>query len=178
MNNQINKQVIKVYESLVTLHETQASFQAKHLELLKKMLAEEEAILNAMLFRIAFIQILIFLTGIVLAFLLSRFIAGSLWKLEQSASAIARGDLDTPVECGASDEIGSLGKALESMRKMLKAHSANLEKEIASRTRELQKKNEDLERFNQLAVGRELRMVELKKRNRELTDKLAQKESE
>ena len=36
--------------------------------------------------------------------------------------------------------------------------------EVRERTKELEQKNEDLERFNRIAVGRELKMVELKKR--------------
>jgi len=37
---------------------------------------------------------------------------------------------------------------------------------------ELKKRNEDLEKFNRIAVGRELQMVELKKRIKELEEKL------
>ena len=43
-------------------------------------------------------------------------------------------------------------------------HAWELEREVANRTAELRKEKEELERANRLLVGRELRMVELKKR--------------
>lgn len=45
----------------------------------------------------------------------------------------------------------------------LKEHREHLEELVSERTSELEKKNVELERFNKLFVGRELRMVELKK---------------
>jgi len=47
----------------------------------------------------------------------------------------------------------------------------NLEKKVEERTREFQKRVEELEKFHQLTVGRELKMVELKKRIKELEGK-------
>ncbi len=45
----------------------------------------------------------------------------------------------------------------------LKELSESLERQVKARTKELQEKIEQLEKFNKLAVGRELKMVELKK---------------
>ncbi|MFA7382037.1 MAG: PAS domain S-box protein [Desulfurivibrionaceae bacterium] len=53
------------------------------------------------------------------------------------------------------------GEALSRMNEVL-------ERRVQERTAELEKKNEELERMNQLFVGRELRMVELKKRLKKL----------
>jgi len=44
----------------------------------------------------------------------------------------------------------------------------NLEKKVEERTKELQKRVEELERFNKLTIGRELKMVELKKEIKKL----------
>lgn len=49
----------------------------------------------------------------------------------------------------------------------LEEFSKNLENIIEERTEDLKKKVEDLERFSRLTVGRELRMIELKKKLRE-----------
>jgi len=47
--------------------------------------------------------------------------------------------------------------------KELKELSDHLEMDVQNRTKELQQKIEELEKFNKLTIGRELKMVELKK---------------
>jgi PAS domain S-box-containing protein len=51
------------------------------------------------------------------------------------------------------------------------------EQKLARSTQELQVRNADLERFNKVAIGRELRMIELKKQINELHKQLGQKPS-
>lgn len=55
--------------------------------------------------------------------------------------------------------------------KELKELADSLEGQVKERTKELQSKMEELERFNKLAVGRELKMVELKKEIENLKEK-------
>ncbi len=50
----------------------------------------------------------------------------------------------------------------------LQEEKASLEERVEERTRELQKKIEELERFQKAAVGRELKMIELKKEIKKL----------
>ncbi len=52
----------------------------------------------------------------------------------------------------------------------------SLEAKVKERTRELQEKMTELERFNRLAVGREIKMVELKKELEEYRQNLLKKE--
>ncbi len=72
---------------------------------------------------------------------------------------------------GGQDEIETAKTALEVRVKArtqeLRELSKNLEKQIGERTKELQGKVKELERFNKLAVGRELKMIELKKEIKE-----------
>ncbi len=56
--------------------------------------------------------------------------------------------------------------------------NANLEQRVKERTAELEQKNADLEKYNKLFVGRELRMVELKKIIVDLEMKISELEKE
>ncbi len=70
----------------------------------------------------------------------------------------AAGDMNVsaPVS-GKTDDIDAVAAGINMMME-----------EVKERTAELEHKNSELERFNRMAIGRELRMVELKKRIREL----------
>ncbi len=83
-------------------------------------------------------------------------------------------------------ELGEMRVALEESKTVLeikiKARSRELqdlvekrEKVIEERTKKLQEKLRELETFNKLTVGRELKMVELKKKIKELKEKLEKK---
>ncbi len=72
--------------------------------------------------------------------------------------------------------------AQEFLRKKVKERTSQLEKEqekleerVEKRTKELQDKLEDLRKFKKAVVGRELKMVELKKENEDLKRKLEEK---
>jgi HAMP domain-containing protein len=130
------------------------------------------------------ISILIMLLSLVLAIVtgiyLSRRITRPIIGLRDAATKIGQGALDTKIEVKSRDEIGELAGAFRQMmydlkksRAKLEDYSKNLEKQVAERTKELQTKMEELERFNRLAVGRELRMIELKKRIQELEGETA-----
>jgi hypothetical protein len=56
--------------------------------------------------------------------------------------------------------------------KELKELAVSLDKQVKEKTREIQEKMEELEKFNKLAIGRELRMIEIKKELEELKKKL------
>jgi PAS domain S-box-containing protein len=57
----------------------------------------------------------------------------------------------------------------------LEQHQIHLEELVKDRTKELEKKNEDLDKFNQLFVGREFRIKELRTEVEELKNKLSEK---
>lgn len=61
------------------------------------------------------------LIGLVLSYLLSRKVAGPLAVLDRQASALGRGDLDTPVQVATDNEIGRLANTLDGMRENLRA---------------------------------------------------------
>jgi len=59
--------------------------------------------------------------------------------------------------------------------KELEKLAENLENQVKARTKELQQRVDELEKFHQLTVGRELKMVELKKEAKKLEEKLKNK---
>jgi methyl-accepting chemotaxis protein len=115
-------------------------------------------------------------------------------KLLDVVQEVGTGDLDVRAKVGIKrDEIGDLAKefnfmvdrlklaqeALQEDKKVLeikvKARTNELEElntgldeKVKERTRELQERVEELERFHRLTVGRELKMLELKKENEKL----------
>jgi len=76
------------------------------------------------------------------------------------------------------NEIAEFGITLNNMLDQITTSQLTLEKkqkELESSKSDLQTKNEELEKFNKLAVGRELKMVELKRKIKELEEKLQSK---
>ncbi|MCF8368736.1 MAG: PAS domain S-box protein [Bacteroidales bacterium] len=82
----------------------------------------------------------------------------------------AQGKIDMII--GMVMDVTRQKKAAEEIKK----HHENLEKLVAERTTELEKKNEELMRFNKLFIGREFRIKELRDKLKELENKI--KESE
>lgn len=69
----------------------------------------------------------------------------------------------------------ALEAAVQSRTKELQELALSLEQKITVRTKELEEKVRELERFQKLAVGRELKMIELKHTIKELEDLLEHK---
>jgi signal transduction histidine kinase/CheY-like chemotaxis protein len=81
-----------------------------------------------------------------------------LMDLEESATTIADGNLDAPIDTSASNELGSLARAIDDMRQSvrhlihdlqeanakLQNHQNLLESKVKERTEELKRKNESL----------------------------------
>jgi signal transduction histidine kinase/HAMP domain-containing protein len=97
----------------------------------------------------------IWLTSIVIT---KRYISRPLLKIQEAASLIAHGDLDTFVDKSSSDEIGILAQHLDGMRgsikqlfeelseskEKLEEYSRTLEQKVEVRTRELARSVEEL----------------------------------
>ena len=97
-------------------------------------------------------------------FITKRYISSPLLKLQESASSIAHGDLDTIVDKSSNDEIGLLAKHLDIMRGSIKGlfsklkeskekleeYSRTLEHKVEARTRELARSVEELEALGEI----------------------------
>ena len=104
----------------------------------------------------------IWLTSI---FITRRYISSPLLKLQESASMIARGDLDTFVDKSSSDEIGTLAQHLDVMRRSIKRlfaelreskgkleeYNRTLEQKVEVRTRKLARSVEELKALGEVS---------------------------
>jgi len=101
-------------------------------------------------------------------------ISSPLTKLTKGAEIIGKGNLEHRIDVKSKDEIGGLATAFNNMATGLKDKSKEIQKELTMRKKaeeELRKRVEELEKFSKLTVGRELRMIELKKKIKELERK-------
>ena len=86
---------------------------------------DKSKILSAQKFKTALIEIILLtvisiIIGLTLGFLVSRSIAGGLNKMVVVADAIARGELETPIDITGTDEIGKLSSSVLKMQTSLK----------------------------------------------------------
>ncbi|MBI5970944.1 MAG: HAMP domain-containing protein [Deltaproteobacteria bacterium] len=92
-------------------------------------------------------------------------------ELHNGAERIAGGDFDFRVDVKTGDEIEQLAHHFNAMATRLKESYSALEKRVLDRTRELEERLRELERFKTVAIGREVRMKELRDELRALREK-------
>ena len=109
---------------------------------------------------------------------LQHVISEPMRSLVAGTQELAGGNLSARVTVTSSDELGELAHAFNEMAGSLQQsheevfnQQRNLERAVAERTEELARSNAELERFNRLATGRELRMIELKRQINELAQR-------
>jgi nitrate/nitrite-specific signal transduction histidine kinase len=159
-------------------------------------------ILKLILFQSLIAVILFVGIYIFLFFILEKKIFKPLFELRDIVSRIQKGDDRVEFTIKEENEIGELATGLNEMIKELRrSHDAlqeakttleirvrartreieevvkSLDQKVKERTGELQDRLKELERFHKLAVGRELKMVELKNKIKALKDKLKEYES-
>ena len=89
-------------------------------------------------------------------FYLAKRITSPIIDLTEVARRISGGDFSQQAKTESSNEIGVLALTFNEMTSKIRDYQQGLEQKVAERTREL-------ERMNKLMVGRELKMIELKK---------------
>jgi PAS domain S-box-containing protein len=106
--------------------------------------------------------------AVYVAFFFSRSMTASLQTLLTRADALARGELDEPIEIESSDEIGKLAQGFESMRRSIRKLIADLQDEknalegrVSERTEELDKAFHKQEEQTQALEQRNAEMLEI-----------------
>ncbi len=143
--------------------------------------------------RAAVIFSLAVLVSIFLALKLTERIITPLLDLRKAIRKITKGDLSYRINIRTGDEVEEIGKEfnlmteklketreeLEEAKKILEIKvrartkeleelAESLEDQVEARTEELERKVEELEKFHKLTVGREKKMIKLKKENKRL----------
>ncbi len=101
-------------------------------------------------------------------FLVKKFLISNLLIFNEVAKAIAHGDFSVKSKIIRGDEIGDLARSIDEMAEKLQQARENIEKKVADRTADLQK-------LNRVLTGRELKMIELKNKIKDLEKKLKNK---
>lgn len=91
-------------------------------------------------------------------------LSGSIVRLRNTVKKIEEGDLTVRANIESKDEIGDLARAFDRTMDKLRESRETVEQKVAERTTQL-------EQMNRLMVGRELKMVELKKQIEQLEGK-------
>ena len=150
--------------------------------------AQRRIILNGLIF---FVLVIIFVVFI--SFYFSRGVTQPLEQVRKGAEIIGKGNFEHRIKIKTGDELEELGESINRMandlkrsREELEEYSKTLEIKVDARTMELKELTEsldaqvkektkelwerikELERFRKLTIGRELKMIELKKEIKKL----------
>ena len=108
-------------------------------------------------YQLVLMMIVSLLLVIGISLLLTDRVARYLNKFITASRGVTNGNFDVSIDINSEDEIGFLAKNFNKMIVSLKKSRFNIEKEILERTR-------DLENINKYMVGREIKMIELKEK--------------
>ncbi|OGF27454.1 hypothetical protein A2331_00630 [Candidatus Falkowbacteria bacterium RIFOXYB2_FULL_34_18] len=131
----------------------------------------------ALRINLIFFSIIMIVLSAILGFVLIAPIISRINKLKDAATT--GGDEKTIMEISnnhSNDEIGQLTEAFNNMLQKIKKSQIdleksnhNLEKRVQERTLELERKIEEMKKFSEIIVNRELKMIELKKQIKKLS---------
>jgi len=177
-NNEVEKlSQIKSVENLISRLQNKSDQ--------KNMKNSEMLVENLILFGFVLI-FLTFLFIVIIGYIVAYYISNPIIKISNFAERIGKENYKQRIEINSNDEIGQTAKVLNetldkieesravleikvnARTKRLKNLADELDNKVKDRTKKLNKNIEELERFNNLAIGRELKMIELKKEIKKL----------
>jgi adenylate cyclase len=98
-----------------------------------------------------------------IGFIIVRSVVKPIKDLRDAAEKVRGGNLDTTININSRDEVGELAETFNLMTADLKNLKTGLEETVAERTKNLDQKVEELEKFKDVTVDRELKMIQMKK---------------
>lgn len=120
----------------------------------------------------------IFIFILLFSFCMGRRIAGPIKKLQKDTEFIAKGNLDHKAFNHSKDEIGQLSKSFNEMTERIKKSREEVDKKVKAQTKKIKEHEKALEQSKNTAekivksmVGREEKMMELKKEIKRLKQK-------
>ncbi|MFH1249205.1 MAG: HAMP domain-containing protein [archaeon] len=126
---------------------------------------------------IYFVLFFIFLS--ILGWYLSKILTKPLVNLKNFSEEVAKGNFNVRLDIKSGDEIEELSSKFNEMvvelkeaRCEIKKYNSQLRVDLSKTSKKVIKNSNQAERFNRLAIGRELKMIELKKKIAELEEKL------
>jgi len=164
----LNKAASEIRENGVKLAELETRLKTEQEEISKKNASFLYNIISV-------ISVIAIFIALILGYVIAKSIANPIMKLKKITIDISRGNFNTKINIKSKDEIGDLATSFNTMITNLKESKSKLEektKELEESKKNVGIKIDELEKFSKLSVGRELKMVELKKRIEELEDKL------
>ncbi|MBT8355360.1 MAG: GAF domain-containing protein, partial [Desulfofustis sp.] len=143
-------------------------FEGNKVGTIRLVMSRESVMRELMMTMVKIIALIVFIIGAIFytSLLITRkYIAQPLSRLSESASSIALGNLETPVDKTRDDEIGLLALHLDQMRSSIKdlfsklhaskeqieEYSRTLEQKVEDRTRELAQSVEELEALGEVS---------------------------
>ena len=162
---------------------------------MKIVLSKNKSKLNAPIKQLQYFLFIVMIFGTILMvvgfyYICNRIIICPILNLYEGSKIIASGDLEHQVGTKSQDEIGQLSKAFDDMRLKIKDfykdYASDLEREVKAKTEEIAKimshlekakseaeeKAADLAETNEMFLGREEKLIELKKQIEDLKRKI------
>ncbi len=112
-----------------------------------------------------------FVIALLVGFFLSNYISRSTQILLDAIGKVKDGVLSVDIPLHTKDEMGLIGESFRDLAHKLQIAQQKIERnadELAATNQALYDKNAELEKFNKMMIGREIKMVELKEEIRQL----------
>lgn len=136
---------------------------------IKVSLKEHDAMVRNSIIDTIFIGVgILFITGIICLFFTYRSIMLPMKILEQGISAVDHGDFKYRIYLKTGDVFQHMADVLNNMAQQLGSLYSNMENRVAEKTKVLQDRIDELERFHKATIQREFRIQELKEKAKEL----------